>query len=193
MFNFIIFGAPGSGKGTQSQKIKDRYDLFHISTGDVLRDHIRRGTDLGKIAESYISKGQLIPDELMINILRDHIASHPEAKKGIIFDGFPRTVNQAKELNKFLNELDTEIHAVLGLEVAEDELITRLINRGKESGRSDDNPETIKSRLEVYHNSTQPLKNFYTESGHYRPVEGTGSINDIFDKITEHIDPIVKK
>lgn len=193
MYNFIIFGAPGSGKGTQSEKIIDKYGLFHISTGDVLRDHIKRGTDLGKIADSYISQGQLIPDDLMIGILRDHIKEHPEAKKGVVFDGFPRTIEQAKELNKFLKELDTEIHAVLGLEVAEDELMTRLLKRGEQSGRSDDNPETIKRRLDVYHKSTQPLKEFYTNTGHYRPIEGSGSIDDIFNKISTHIDTVVTK
>lgn len=193
MYNFIIFGAPGSGKGTQSEKIIDKYGLFHISTGDVLRDHIKRGTNLGKIAEEYISKGQLIPDDLMIGILRDHIKRHPEAKNGVVFDGFPRTIEQAKELNKFLKELDSEIHAVLGLEVAEDELITRLLKRGEQSGRSDDNPETIKSRLEVYHNTTQPLINYYSETGHYRPVEGSGNVDDIFANISGHIDSVIKK
>lgn len=191
MFNFIIFGAPGSGKGTQSDKIIEKYGFFHISTGDVLRDHMRRGTELGKVAENYISQGKLIPDDLMIDILRQHINSHPEAKNGIVFDGFPRTIEQAKELNKFLKELDTEIHGVLGLEVAEDELLTRLVKRGELSGRSDDNPETIKKRLEVYHQSTLPLKDFYTKTGHYHKIEGHGSIDDIFSKISSHIDTII--
>ena len=193
MFNVVIFGAPGSGKGTQSQKIKDRYGLFHISTGDVLRDHIRRGTKLGKIADQYISQGQLIPDDLMIDILKEHIKGHPEAANGVIFDGFPRTIKQAQELDKLMKEFDSEIHAVLGLEVAEDELTARLIKRGEQSGRSDDNPDTIKRRLDVYHKSTQPLQEFYKASGHYRPVEGSGSVDDIFNNITHHIDPIIKK
>lgn len=191
--NFVIFGAPGSGKGTQSKKITDKYGLFHISTGDLLRDHIKRGSELGKVADSYISKGQLIPDALMIDILRNHIKEHPEAKNGIIFDGFPRTIPQAQELNRLMKELDSEIHAVLGLEVDENELITRLIKRGEESGRTDDNLETIKNRLDVYHNSTQPLKEFYSHTGHYRKIEGSGSIDDIFNNISSHIDPIVKK
>lgn len=193
MFNLVIFGPPGSGKGTQSQKIIDKYGLFHISTGDVLRDHIKRGTDLGKIADKYISEGQLIPDKLMIDILRDYIHAHPEASKGVIFDGFPRTIDQARELNKLLDELGSELHAVIGLEVIDDELIDRLIKRGEQSGRSDDNLETIKRRLDVYHSSTQPLKEFYTKSGHYRAVEGSGHIDEIFEKISSHIDPIVKK
>lgn len=193
MYNFIIFGAPGSGKGTQSQKIIDKYGLFHISTGDVLRDHIKRNTDLGKIAEKYISDGQLIPDDLMIAILKDHIKSHPESKNGIIFDGFPRTINQAKELNNLLKELATEIHAVIGLEVGEDELMTRLIKRGIDSGRSDDTPDVIKRRLDVYHSSTLPLQDFYKKSGHYKKIEGTGTVDEIFNRISSHIEPIIKK
>lgn len=193
MFNFVIFGAPGSGKGTQSKKIVDKYDLFHISTGDVLRDHIKRGSELGKIAESYISKGQLIPDDLMIDILKDHITANGVDKKGIIFDGFPRTINQAQALDKLLKNLGTELHAVIGLEVEDEELIDRLVKRGEASGRSDDNPETIKQRLHVYHGSTQPLKEYYSKSGHYRKIEGSGSIDDIFDNISTHIDPIVNK
>lgn len=193
MHNFIIFGAPGSGKGTQSQKLIDRYGLFHISTGDVLRDHIKRGTEHGKISEEYISKGQLIPDELMVKILKCHIEEHPESKKGVIFDGFPRTVQQAEALNTLLKELSTEIHGVIGLEVDEDELTERLIKRGKQSGRSDDNPETIKKRLEVYHTSTQPLKDYYTQSGHYKRIDGSGDIDKIFQEISSHIDHIILK
>lgn len=193
MYNFIIFGAPGSGKGTQSQKLIDKYGLFHISTGDILRDHIKKGTDLGKTAERYISNGQLIPDDLMIEILKGHIKSHPETKKGIIFDGFPRTIKQAQELDGLLKEFDTEVHAVLGLEVAEDELIKRLIKRGEESGRSDDNPDTIKRRLDVYHSSTLPLQDFYKKSGHYRRIDGSGTVDEIFDKISEHVEPIMNK
>lgn len=193
MFNFVIFGPPGSGKGTQSQKIIDKYGFFHISTGDVLRQQIKQGTELGKIADSYISNGQLIPDDLMIDILKEHIKSHPEAKNGVVFDGFPRTIKQAQELNKLMKELDSEIHGVLGLEVAEDELMARLIKRGEDSGRSDDNPETIKRRLDVYHQSTQPLKDFYSQSGHYRRIEGSGDVDRIFSDISSHIDNVIKK
>lgn len=193
MYNFILFGPPGSGKGTQSSLLRDKYGLFHISTGDVLREHIRKGTELGKIADDYISKGQLIPDDLMIKILREHIDTHPESRNGVVFDGFPRTINQAVALNKMLNELDAELHAVIGLEVDEDELTQRLIKRGEVSGRSDDNPETIKNRLKVYHESTQPLKEFYSNSGHYRKVEGSGDIDEISNNISSIVDPIVKK
>lgn len=193
MFNFVIFGPPGSGKGTQSQKIIDKYGFFHISTGDVLRQQIKEGTEMGKLADSYISAGQLIPDDLMIDILKNYIKSHPEAKKGVVFDGFPRTIKQAQELNKLMKELDSEIHAVLGLEVGEDELMARLVKRGESSGRSDDNPETIKRRIDVYHQSTQPLKDFYSQSGHYRRIEGSGDVDTIFDSISSHIDNVTKK
>ena len=161
MFNIVIFGAPGSGKGTQSENLIANYGLFHISTGEVLRDHIARGTELGKVADSYISKGNLIPDDLMVSILADILDNTPEAKGGVIFDGFPRTINQAKALKAMLAERGAQVDAVVGLEVEEQELITRLLKRGEESGRSDDNLETIKQRLNVYHSQTQPLHDFY--------------------------------
>lgn len=131
MFNLVIFGAPGSGKGTQSEFIIKEYGLFHISTGEVLRDHIARGTELGKIADSFISKGQLIPDELMVDILCDVLDSNPAAADGVIFDGFPRTIHQAKALKEVLEKRGTQLNAVIGLEVEDEELIDRLIKRGK--------------------------------------------------------------
>ena len=150
MYNLVVFGAPGSGKGTQSAKLIDEYGLYHISTGDLLRGHIARGTELGKIADSYISKGNLIPDDLMIDILSHALDNNEETRRGVIFDGFPRTIAQAHALNEMLAKRNSCVHAVVGLEVADDELIDRLIKRGKESGRSDDNLETIQSRLKVY-------------------------------------------
>lgn len=183
MYNLVIFGAPGSGKGTQSAKLIDEYGLFHISTGDVLREHIAKGTELGKVADSYISKGNLIPDSLMIDILADVLDSNPEAKDGVIFDGFPRTIPQAHALNKMLEERGSKLHAVVGLEVPDEELVTRLINRGKESGRSDDNLETINQRLKVYHSQTSPLRDFYQQQGNYHAIHGTGSVDSIFDTI----------
>ena len=183
MFNLVIFGAPGSGKGTESELLIEEYGLFHISTGEVLRDLIARKTELGKIADSYISKGNLIPDELMINILADVLESNPATANGVIFDGFPRTINQAKALKEMLASRNTKVHAVVGLEVDENELIDRLIKRGQESGRSDDNLETIKQRLEVYHTQTSPLKEYYTAEGKYHAIEGSGSISGIFEKI----------
>ncbi len=183
MFNIVIFGAPGSGKGTQSENLIKNYGLFHISTGEVLRDQIKRGTDLGKTAESYISKGQLIPDDLMISILADILDNTPEAKDGVIFDGFPRTIEQAKALRTMLEKRGAKVDAVVGLHVDEDELVKRLLKRGEESGRSDDNLETIKNRLNVYHSQTQPLQKFYEEGGEYLAIEGMGTVEEIFDRI----------
>lgn len=190
MLNIVIFGPPGSGKGTQSDKITERYGLFHISTGDVLRKHIKDGTELGKTAEDYISKGQLIPDELMINILDAHLDANPESQKGVIFDGFPRTIPQAEALTALLEKRGKAIDAVVGLEVDDEELTDRLVKRGISSGRSDDNPETIKKRLDVYHSSTKPLKDFYTKTGHYRSIKGMGGIDEVFGEICSHLDPL---
>ena len=189
MFNLVIFGAPGSGKGTQSEKITETYGLHHISTGELLRDQIARGTELGKIADSFISKGQLIPDDLMVRIL-DAELDKPEAKHGVIFDGFPRTIPQADALSKMLTKRGTALHGVVGLELEDDELIDRLVKRGKESGRSDDNPETIKERLKVYHTTTQPLREYYINDGSYKGVRGHGSVEDIFSSIRTHLDAL---
>ena len=186
MNNIVIFGGPGSGKGTQSDKLIEHFKLFHISTGDVLRDHIRRGTDHGKVANEYISQGKLIPDELMINILASVLDDNKEATaKGVIFDGFPRTIAQAKALKTMLAERGTEVSKVIGLEVPDEELTARLINRGKISGRSDDNEATIKNRLEVYHNQTSPLRDYYIEEGLYAAINGLGTIDEIFGRICE--------
>lgn len=188
MLNVVIFGAPGSGKGTQSQKIIDKYGLHHISTGEVLRDNISRGTELGKLADSLISKGNLIPDEVIVKVLANALDANPEAlKRGVIFDGFPRTIPQAIELNKILEQRGTTLHAVIGLEVPEDELMDRMLKRGRESGRADDNPETIKNRLKVYATQTEPLRDYYIAEGKYRPVNGAGSLDAIFAQIDEHL------
>ena len=176
MFNLVIFGGPGSGKGTQSEKLIDRYGLTHISTGQVLRDEIARGTELGKIADSYISHGNLIPDRLM------------PTSKGFIFDGFPRTIPQAEELARMLEKRGAKVDAVVGLEVPDDELTVRLINRGKSSGRADDNEETIRKRLAVYHDTTSPLRDFYVKDGSYLPIHGLGTVDEIFSRITQAID-----
>ena len=190
MFNLVIFGAPGSGKGTQSEKLIETYGLFHISTGEVLRDQIAKGTELGKTADKFISNGQLIPDELMVNIPSDLLDSNPATRDGVIFDGFPRTIPQAVALNEMLAKRGAQVNAVVGLEVADDELIDRLIKRGVESGRSDDNLETIKKRLAVYHSQTQPLRDFYVNEGKYLSIKGSGSIDDIFADIKKSIDAI---
>lgn len=183
MYNLVVFGAPGSGKGTQSARLIDEYGLYHISTGELLRDHIARDTALGRVADSYISKGQLIPDDLMIDILEHTLDENPETVNGVIFDGFPRTIEQAKALKKMLARRGSKVHAVVGLEVPDEELVDRLIKRGKESGRSDDNLETINNRLKVYNSQTAPLRDYYTAEGKYHGVKGSGAIDDIFNAI----------
>ena len=191
MLNIVIFGAPGSGKGTQSDKIIENYKLFHISTGDVLRDNIRRGTELGKTAKGYIDQGQLVPDELIIDILAQVLDENKDkASEGVIFDGFPRTIPQAEALEQLLADRGTSINAVVGLEVPENELIKRILLRGQMSGRADDNEETARKRLEVYHNQTSPLKAYYEEQGKYRAINGLGSIDDIFKSISETLDSL---
>lgn len=186
--NIVIFGAPGSGKGTQSEKLIERYGLHHISTGEVLRDHIARKTPIGQIAKTYINQGQLIPDSLMIRILEEIIENEPKDQKGVILDGFPRTIAQAEALDRFMAKHGREVEHVIGLEVPEDELIDRMIKRGQQTGRADDNPETIKNRLKVYHESTTPLREFYKNAGKYRKINGSGSVNDIFEEIAKAID-----
>lgn len=184
MINLVIFGGPGSGKGTQSDLIIEEYGLFHISTGEVLRDHINRGTELGKIADSFISVGKLIPDELVVNLLGKTLDENlDKIGNGVIFDGFPRTIDQAKALQPLLVERNMQLNVVVGLEVSDEELTERLIKRGKESGRSDDNKETIKKRLDVYHNQTSPLREYYVKEGLYEPINGSGAICDIFKEI----------
>lgn len=189
MLNVVIFGAPGSGKGTQSERIIAEYGLEHISTGDVLRAEMKAETELGKIAKGYIEKGQLVPDELIVDMLAGVLDSKTGAK-GVIFDGFPRTIPQAKALKKMLNERGTDVSVMLNLQVEEEELINRLLERGKISGRSDDNEETIKSRLEVYHNQTAPLADYYVSEGKHVAIHGMGTIDDIFGRIKEAINNV---
>ncbi len=188
MKNIVIFGAPGSGKGTQSDKLIAQYGLEHISTGDVLRAEIKAGTELGKTADSFISKGQLIPDELMIDILANVYDSFGKEHKGVIFDGFPRTIPQAEALKKMLAERGHKIAAMIELDVPEDELMTRLINRGKQSGRSDDNAETIQKRLDVYRNQTAPLIEWYKNEGLHNHINGLGELDRIFSDIKTVVD-----
>lgn len=189
--NIVIFGAPGSGKGTQSARLIDKYGLYHISTGELLRDHIRRGTELGRTADAFISKGQLIPDDLMIRILDDTLEREAKGKRGVVFDGFPRTIPQAEALKELLRKRGTDLHAVIGLEVPEEELVDRMIKRGKDTGRADDNPETIKNRLKVYHDQTHPLRRYYNDEGKYIPVNGTGVVDDIFNAIADGLEKMV--
>ena len=187
MLNIVIFGAPGSGKGTQSERIVEKYGINHISTGDVLRAEIKNGTELGKTAKGYIDQGQLIPDELMIDILASVFDSFKDSK-GVIFDGFPRTIAQAEALKKMLAERGQDVSVMLDLDVPEDELMVRLIKRGKDSGRADDNEETIKKRLHVYHSQTAPLIDWYKNEKKYQHINGLGTMEGIFADICEEVD-----
>ena len=189
MLNIVIFGAPGSGKGTQSERIVEKYGINHISTGDVLRAEIKNGTELGKTAKGYIDQGQLIPDELMIDILASVFDSFKDSK-GVIFDGFPRTIAQAEALKKMLAERGQDVSVMLDLEVPEDELMVRLIKRGKDSGRADDNEETIKKRLHVYHSQTCPLIDWYKNEKKYQHINGLGTMDGIFADICEAVDKL---
>ena len=189
MLNIVIFGAPGSGKGTQSERIVEKYGINHISTGDVLRAEIKNGTELGKTAKGYIDQGQLIPDELMIDILASVFDSFKDSK-GVIFDGYPRTIAQAEALKKMLAERGQDVSVMLDLEVPEDELMVRLIKRGKDSGRADDNEETIKKRLHVYHSQTSPLIDWYKNEKKYQHINGLGTMDGIFADICEAVDKL---
>lgn len=189
MFNIVIFGAPGSGKGTQSKKIIERYGFDYISTGDMLRRAISEGRELGKKAKDYIDRGQLVPDDVIVGIIADFL-DDKKGSKGVIFDGFPRTLKQAEALKTMLNERGTDIHILLDLQVGDEELVERLLERGKISGRSDDNPETIKARLDVYHTQTAPLATYYIGEGKHVPIKGIGQIEEIFERIAEAIDRV---
>ncbi len=191
MINIVIFGAPGSGKGTQSDKLIEHYHLFHISTGDVLRDHMRRGTELGMVAKEYIDQGQLVPDDLIIDLLAQVLDENKEnTTQGVIFDGYPRTIPQAEALEGMLAERGTQVDAVVGLEVPDEELIKRIVLRGEQSGRADDNEDTARKRIEVYYEQTSPLKAYYQEQGKYLAINGMGTIDGIFELIQHELDNI---
>ena len=190
MLNIVIFGAPGSGKGTQSDKIIAEYGVEHISTGDVLRAEIKGNTELGKTAAAYINAGKLVPDSLIIDILASTLDAKGKDIKGVIFDGFPRTIAQAEALNNMLAERGQEVSTVIGVEVNDEELIKRIIARGKTSGRADDNEETAKKRLDTYYSQTMPLKDFYIKEGKYAKIDGVGSIDDIYSNIKAAIDAV---
>jgi adenylate kinase len=187
MLNVVIFGAPGSGKGTQSELVISKYGLHHISTGEILREEMEKQTELGKIADGYIQKGQLIPDDLIVKILSDILVKNPNSR-GYIFDGFPRTIAQGEALDNMMREKETSVAAVFNLEVDEDELIDRLLKRGNEQGRLDDNLETIQNRLTVYHSQTEPLKKYYKKKGKLFTIKGNNLVEDVFEQITEVLD-----
>jgi adenylate kinase len=187
VLNVVIFGAPGSGKGTQSAFIARKYGLEHLSTGDLLRAEQQTQSDLGKLIDSYTSQGNLVPDDLIINMLAKVLDTR-KSEKGYIFDGFPRTTAQAEALKKMLAERGLNVSIMLDLEVSEEELIDRLLKRGITSGRSDDNFETIQKRIQVYHAKTAPVKDFYKKEGLATDIVGTGSMEEIFGRITRAVD-----
>ena len=189
MKNLVIFGAPGSGKGTQSDLLVAKYGFRHISTGDVLRAEIKQGTELGRTAQQFIDKGQLIPDELMIEILASVYDSLCPCE-GVIFDGFPRTIPQAEALKKMLAERGHCVAAMIELYAPEDILMARLLNRGKEQGRSDDNEETINKRLAVYNTQTAPLIDWYKAEGLHHYVKSYGVLEEIFADVCKVIDSL---
>lgn len=191
MINLVLFGKPGAGKGTQAAFLKSKYQLFHISTGDLFRYHIQGSTKLGILAKSYMDNGDLVPDDVTINMLKVAVAENSDVK-GFIFDGFPRTTAQAKALDVFLSEKLMSITATVALEAEDDVLVERLINRGKISGRSDDQNETkIRNRFVEYNNKTALLKTFYTAQGKFHSVNGIGGVEEITQRLIELIDGLV--
>lgn len=189
MLNIVIFGPPGSGKGTQSENLIKKYNLAHVSTGDLLRHEISTNTQLGALAKKHMDKGELVPDEVIIGMIDTFLDKNVDSK-GVIFDGFPRTVAQAQALKELLATYKTNVGVCLNLEVPDEELINRLIERGKTSGRSDDNLETIKVRLETYKNQTMPVMDFYAAEGTLANINGVGSIDGIFDAISKAVDAV---
>ena len=188
MFNVILFGPPGSGKGTQSEKLIDKYGLIHLSTGNLLREEITNQTSLGLEAKKYMDSGQLVPDAVVIGMIRSAIKNNPDAE-GFLFDGFPRTVAQSEALDELLAENHAEINAVLALEVSENELIGRLLNRGKTSGRSDDvNEQVIRARINEYENKTSPVANYYDQFDKVVRLKGEGDVDTIFDALCSEIE-----
>lgn len=188
MFNLILFGPPGSGKGTQSEKIVEKFGLIHLSTGNLLRQEIADKTPLGLEAKNFMDKGQLVPDEVVIGMIDSCLEKHADAK-GFLFDGFPRTVAQAEALDKLLVLKKTSISKVIALEVIEEELIKRLVKRGETSGRSDDtNEDVIRKRFAVYKNETEPVADHYKQLGKFEAVRGVGTIDEIFDAVSTLIE-----
>lgn len=191
MINLILFGPPGSGKGTQAAKLVAKYNLLHISTGDLFRYEMGNNTPLGLEAKSYIEKGELVPDSVTIGMLRNKVEANPEVE-GYIFDGFPRTVPQAEVLDQLLSSMGTSVSKLILLEVDDDEIVQRLLERGKTSGRSDDqNQATIRNRISVFKNETSPVFDFYAEQEKAVKVAGVGSIEEIFERLCAELDALV--
>ena len=191
MVNFLIFGPPGSGKGTQSVRLAEKFNLLHLSTGDMLRAEITAGTELGKKMSLIMSKGELVPDAVVIEMIANKI-DNSKGSSGFLFDGFPRTVAQTVSLEKMLNERGMKIDQMLVLDVDHDELVTRLIARAEQSGRPDDkDPAVIENRIDVYKEKTEPIINYCNQKGLYQPVNGMGTIDDIFKRLSDHMKKMV--
>ncbi len=190
MFNLILFGPPGSGKGTQAVKIAEKYGFAHVSTGEIFRSEMRNETPLGVKVKGIVERGELVPDEVLVEILEAGIAKHKD-EDGIIFDGYPRTLQQAQDMDSIMKKRNDTINLVLALEVADEEIIKRLLKRAELEGRKDDTREVIENRIEVYNKQTQPLIDFYKEKGLFRSVNGTGTIDEIFENICLEIDKVL--
>ena len=190
MINIVLFGAPGCGKGTQAQRLKEHYGIEHVSTGEVIRGEIARGTELGRSMESYIKAGKLAPDQIVIDMIANYVAEHRDAK-GCIFDGFPRTTVQAEEFDKILAKNGLKVDIMIDIRVPEEELVKRILLRGKDSGRADDaSEEVIRGRLDVYHKQTAIVSDYYTAQNKYASVDGVGTMDEVFDRIAAVIDAL---
>ena len=188
MKNFVLFGKPGSGKGTQAEHLSEKYKLYHISTGDLFRKNISQNTSLGLLAQSYMDKGELVPDEVTIKMLENEIKENSQSK-GFLFDGFPRTIAQAESLDKFLKSIDMQINATIALDVDEEELISRIIDRGKTSNRSDDQDiEKIQNRFNEYNMKTFTLSKYYKDQKKFFEVDGSGTVDEITNRLFDLID-----
>ncbi|HEX3037228.1 MAG TPA: adenylate kinase [Thermodesulfobacteriota bacterium] len=178
----VIFGPPGAGKGTQAAKIRDKYGVLHISTGDMLRASVKEGTEIGKLAKSFMDKGELVPDDVMVEIIKERIAK-PDSRNGFMLDGFPRTIPQAEALDKMLHNKGLTIDAVISIEVSDNEIIKRISGRQAEEQREDDSVDVVRNRLRVYRDQTEPLKEYYRDKGILKEVDGIGTVDAVFERI----------
>ena len=191
MLNIVLFGPPGAGKGTQAQFLIDKYQLVHLSTGDLFRKNIGEGTELGKLAKSYMDKGELVPDQVTVDMLKDAVESNKSGAKGFIFDGYPRNTLQAEVLDTFLNEMQLPVTVALALEVEDEILVERILKRGETSGRSDDiSVETIRERIRVYYENTAILKDYYQKQGKLAVVNGLGTIEEIAARLEKEVNAV---
>lgn len=188
--NIIIFGPPGAGKGTQAAKIADKYNIAHVSTGDMFRSAVKNGTDLGVKAKSYMDKGELVPDDIVIGIIKDRIIEYDCTNSGFLLDGFPRTIPQAEALDKMLSDENLEISKVVSLEVDDSEIIKRILKRQELEGRSDDSASIVRNRIEVYRSQTEPLKEYYRDHDKLVEIDGVGEVESVFDEIKRVLDEL---